>query len=150
MKTIVALVDFSDVTTRVIEQATQLAKAFQSKVTLLHVVPEQPAVVELGLASPTVFQPPSERKIEADYNRLLDLRDSLADSGVNITVHQLERAGVGRVLEQCKGLAAELIVMGSHHHSALYHLLAGTFTSTVLKHATCPVMVVPAPSLARA
>jgi len=33
--------------------------------------------------------------------------------------------------------------MGSHHHSALYHLIVGTFTSNVLKRATCPVMVVP-------
>jgi len=143
MKTIVALVDFSDLTNRIVEQACKLATAFQGKVVLLHVVPEQPAVVELGLASPTVMQPPSEKKVEADFNKLLDLRDSLAGSGVNVVVQQLEQGGVGKLLDQCHALETDLIVMGSHHHSALYHLIVGTFTSDVIKQATCPVMVVP-------
>jgi nucleotide-binding universal stress UspA family protein len=113
------------------------------------VVPEQAAVVELGLASPTVLQPASEQKVESDFNRLLDLRDSLAGSGVNVTVQQLEEGGVSKLLEQCRALETDLIVMGSHHHSALYHLIVGTFTSNVLKQATCPVMVVPEVELAK-
>jgi nucleotide-binding universal stress UspA family protein len=146
MKNIVALVDFSDLTIRIAEQASQLAKAFQGKLVLLHVVPEQPAVVELGLASPTVMQPPSEKKVEAHLNRLLTLRDSLIASGVNVVVQQLEGVGVGKVLEQCRTLETDLIILGTHHHSALYHLFVGSFTSDVLKSATCPVMVVPSPA----
>lgn len=144
MKTVVALIDYSDLTNRIVDQAVQVTKAFQGKLILLHVVPEEPAVVELGLASPTVMQPASERKIENDYNRLLELRDSLANSGVNVLVQQLEQGGAQKVLDQCRELETDLIVIGTHHHSALYNLLVGTFTSDVLKHATCPVMVVPA------
>ena len=40
MKTIVALVDFSDVTSRLMEQVTKVAIPFDARVTLLHVVPE--------------------------------------------------------------------------------------------------------------
>jgi nucleotide-binding universal stress UspA family protein len=144
MKTIVALIDYSDLTKRIVDQAVQLTKAFQGKLILLHVVPEEPSVVELGLASPTVLQPASERKIEKDYNQLLDLRDSLANSGVNVLVQQLEQGGVQKLLDQCRNLETDLIVMGTHHHSALYNLLVGTFTNDVLKRATCPVLVVPA------
>ncbi len=144
MKTIVALVDFSDLTTRIVEQASKMATAFHGKLILLHVVPEQPAVVELGVASPTVLQPASEKKVEADFNRLLDLRDTLANSGVNVGVQQLEEGGAHKLLEQCRVLETDLIVMGAHHHSALYHLFIGTFTNNVLKHSVCPVMVVPA------
>lgn len=144
MKTIVALIDYSDLTNRIIDQAIQVTKAFQGKLILLHVVPEEPAVVELGLASPTVLQPASEGKVEKDYNKLLDLRDSLTNSGVNVLVQQLEQGGVQKVLDQCRNLETDLIVMGTHHHSALYNLLVGTFTSDVLKRATCPVLVVPA------
>jgi len=143
MKTIVALIDYSDLTNRIVDQAVQVTKAFQGRLILLHVVPEEPAVVELGLASPTVMQPASERKIERDYNQLLELRDSLASSGVNVLVQQLEEGGVQKVLDQCRALETDLIVMGAHHHSALYNLLVGTFTNDVLKRATCPVMVVP-------
>ena len=102
-------------------------------------------VVELGLASPTIMQHPSERKIEADYNSLLDLRDSLAQSGVQVLVQQLEHSNLQQLLELCQSLQADVIVMGSHHHGALYQLVVGTFTADVLKRATCPVLVVPPP-----
>jgi nucleotide-binding universal stress UspA family protein len=56
----------------------------------------------------------------------------------------LEHSGAGKLLEQCHHLEADVIVIGSHHHGAFYQLLVGTFTSDVLKRATCPVLVVPA------
>ncbi|MEA3212851.1 MAG: hypothetical protein QOE70_5908 [Chthoniobacter sp.] len=145
MKTIVALVDFSDLTPLVIEQANQLAKAFQGRLVLLHAVPDQPLVFELGLASPTVLQHPTEKKIAADYQTLLGLRDSLAESGVEVLVQQIDKASAEKVLAQCGSLECDIIVMGAHHHSTLYHLVVGTFTSEVLKRAAWPVLVVPAP-----
>ena len=143
MKTIIALVDFSDVTPRVIEQSTLMARTFGARLILVHVVPAEPAVVELGLASPTLLQPPSERRIEADYNQLLNLRDSLAKSGVPVSVQQFEQADIGKVLGLCHDLEADLIVVGTHHHSALYQFFIGTYTADVLKRAKCPVLVVP-------
>ncbi len=38
--------------------------------------------------------------------------------------------------------AADLIVMGRHGHGAMYHLLVGSATEGVLKHATRPVLLV--------
>lgn len=144
MKTIVALVDYSDVTAQVIAQATKLAHAFGSRVILMHVVPEEPAVVELGIASPTLMQPPSERRIESDYEQLVSLRDSLNGEGLSVSIHQIDSGNVNKVMEACTHLSTDLIISGSHHHSTLYHLFVGSFTSEVLKQATCPVMVVPA------
>ncbi len=144
MKTIVALVDFSDVTPKLIEHARAFAQAFGSQVVILHVVPEEPSVVDLGLASPTIMQSPSEKRIEADYNQLLSLRDTLAAAGVNVSVQQLDQGSVGKVIELCGGLVADLIMVGAHHHSRLYHLFIGTFASDVLKRSHVPVLVVPA------
>jgi nucleotide-binding universal stress UspA family protein len=39
--------------------------------------------------------------------------------------------------------------MGSHGHTALYDLIAGSTTTRVLKGAPCPVVVVPAQKIAR-
>ena len=144
MKTIVALVDFSDVTSLVMEQARQMAKAFQAEVIILHWVPGQPVVIDLGVGSPTVVQSPSERKIEDHYNQLLDLRDSLAADGVEVSAHQLEEGSVTAVLAESLRRNADLIIVGEHHHSALYQLFVGTFTSDVLQRTHCPVLVVPA------
>lgn len=49
------------------------------------------------------------------------------------------------ILEQAKKRSANYIVIGSHGHTAFYDLLVGSTTSGVLKRATCPVVVVPAP-----
>jgi nucleotide-binding universal stress UspA family protein len=146
MKTIIALVDFSDVTPQVIEQATLHARTFGARLILLHVVPAEPAVVEFGIASPTLLQPPSERRIEKDYHQLVSLQESLADSGVQVSSQQLEQADIGKVLDLCHGLQADLIVVGTHHHSAFYQFFIGTYTADILKKAKCPVLVVPPPA----
>lgn len=143
MKTIIALVDFSDITPRVVEQATLHARTYGARLVLVHVVPAEPAVVEFGIASPTLLRPPSERRIENDYNQLLNLRDSLADSGVQVSAQQLEQADVLKVLDLCQTLEADLIVVGTHHHSMLYQFFLGGYTADVLKRANCPVLVVP-------
>ena len=51
---------------------------------------------------------------------------------------------VDKTLEQARRLHAEMILMGSHGHSAIYDLLVGSATESVLRHADRPVLVVPA------
>jgi nucleotide-binding universal stress UspA family protein len=143
MKTIIALVDFSDVTQQVVEQATLHARTYSARLILVHVVPSEPAVVEFGIASPTLMQPPSHHRVEKDYNQLLQLRDSLGDSGVQVSAQQLEQADITKVIDLCQRLQADMIVIGTHHHSTLYQFFLGSYTSDVLKRATCPVLVVP-------
>jgi nucleotide-binding universal stress UspA family protein len=144
MKTIVALIDFSDVTAKVLEQARQSAQDSSARVILLHVVPREPVVVDLGLVSPTILQPPSEHTIAADHQKLLSCRDSLTKAGIDAVVEQTIDGGVDRILEDSRRWDAELIIVGSHHHSPLYNLFVGTFTKDVSKRAHCPVLVVPA------
>jgi nucleotide-binding universal stress UspA family protein len=143
MKTIVVLTDLSDLTFKVLKQAHELAKAFGSQVIILHVVTKEPVVFDVGLASPTILQTPSKETLEKHYAQLMELRDSLSKFGVNASVKQLEDASVESVLAETTRLGADLIILGSHHHSTLYRMLVGTVTDDVLKHAHCPVLVVP-------
>jgi nucleotide-binding universal stress UspA family protein len=143
MKTIVALVDISDLTIKVIEQAQLLAKAFDSEVIILHVVAKAPMVVDVGIVSPTVLQDPSPEEIQKEFSQILEMRDSLVKSGVRASARQLTGASMENVPEVTRELGADLIIMGSHHHSALYNLLVGSMTHDVLKRAHCPVLVVP-------
>lgn len=143
MKTIVALVDLSDLTFKVLKQAHHLASAFNSQVIILHVVGEQPVVFDVGLASPVIMQSPSQETIQRHYAQLLEMRDSLVKFGVSATVRQLDGASVDTVIEETRKCAADLIILGSHHHSTIYRLLVGAVTDDVLKRAHCPVLVVP-------
>ena len=84
MKTIVALVDLSEDAFKVLKQVHQMAAAFGSRVVLLHVVPPQPVVMDLGIASPTVMETPSPEAVEADGARLQELQDSLSKFGISV------------------------------------------------------------------
>lgn len=143
MKTIVALVDLSDLTFKVLKQAHKLAKAFDSQVIILHVVPKEPVMVDVGIVAQTILQDPSPELIQHHHAQLLEMRDSLVKFGVHTTVQQLPGASVDRVLEETQKLQADLIILGSHHHSTIYNLLIGSVTEDVLKRAHCPVLVVP-------
>ena len=143
MKTIVALVDLSDLTFKVLKQAHALATAFHSEVIILHVKAKVPVVVDVGLAAPVVMQDPSPAAAQQQSEQLLEMRDSLIKFGVRASVDQLADASVEAVLAETKRCHADLIILGSHHHSTIYHLLVGSVTADVLKHAHCPVLVVP-------
>lgn len=100
-------------------------------------------VFDVGLASPVIMQAPSQETIQSHHAQLLEMRDSLVKFGVRATVQQLEAASVDTVLEETQKCGADLIILGSHHHSTIYRLLVGTVTDDVLKRAHCPVLVVP-------
>jgi nucleotide-binding universal stress UspA family protein len=143
MKTIVALVDFSDVTQKVINQARTLAEAFQSQVILLHGLSKRPVVVDMGVASPTLLQSLTPEDIEADKVKLQLLSEPMSSAGVRVSIQQVPDATVEAIVEEAQRLRADVIVVGSHHHGTFYNLIVGSVTSGVLKRASCPVLVVP-------
>lgn len=143
MKTIVALVDFSDVTAKVLNQAQTLAEAFHSHVILLRGLQKRPVVVDMGVASPTLLQSLTPQEIEADKARLQQLCEPMTRAGVNVSVQQLPDATVESIVEEAQRLKSDVIIVGSHHHGTFYNLIVGSVTSGVLKRAACPVLVVP-------
>lgn len=143
MKTIVALVDLSDLTFKVLKQAHALASVFNSEVIILHVLGKASVVMDLGIVSPVVLEDPSPTAVKEQAEQLLEIRDSLIKFGVRARVEQLTDAKVEAVLAETRRLNADLIILGSHHHSTIYHMLVGSVAADVLKHAHCPVLVVP-------
>ena len=144
MKTIVALVDFSDVTPKVLNQAETLAKAFDSQVIIMHAVrTETVDLSEYGPDSVTLLEA-HDQAMRAGQAKLLELQDSLTKSGVNVSSQELPDAVLGTILDECGRLNADLIIVGSNHHSTLYNLFIGTFTHDLLERASCPLLVVPA------
>jgi nucleotide-binding universal stress UspA family protein len=143
MKTIVALIDFSDVTTAVVERAASLAQAFKARLYLIHSVPRQPEVVDLGLVSPTCLRRPTEEEWAAHRTRLMGLCDSMKATGLKVAAAQLRDLAIEKVTEELRLLHADLVIVGSHQHSVLYELFVGSVTREVLRKSPCPVLVVP-------
>ncbi|WP_395743124.1 universal stress protein [Prosthecobacter sp.] len=137
MKTILALIDFSDVSTKVLEQAQRLARAFGHDVVLMHIVPPEPLVVD--------FEPPAvpQDVLLSRQQQLSAMCDTLTRQDVTATAQVLGGLLLETVLEQIDLLDPEVIIMGSHGHGALYHLIVGGVTEGVIKHASRPVLVIP-------
>lgn len=144
MKTIVTLVDFSDVTSKLISESGKFAKAFESRVILVHVVPMVPVVMDIGIGSPIVSEPPNQKALQADRERVASLGTPLREAGIEVLVEQLQERSATDLIGECSQWKADLIIVGSHHHGEIYNLFVGSFTSDVLKSANCPVLVVPA------
>lgn len=137
MKTILALVDFSDVSPKILDQAAAQAKAFGSGVVLVHVVPPEPLVVD--------FEPPAVPPdvFKTRQQQLFVMRDDLINRGVHATAQVFGGLLLETVLEEISRINPDVIIMGSHGHGALYHLIAGSVTAGVIKHANRPVIVIP-------
>ena len=124
MKTIVALIDLTEVTPKILGLAQTLAAALRSHVILLHVVPPAPLVATLGGEMPAIPEPPAPDEMEARKARFQEMLDSLTQNGINATALQFEGPVVGTVLEETQKLNADLVIMGSHHHHAIDFFVA--------------------------
>jgi nucleotide-binding universal stress UspA family protein len=162
MKCILVPIDFSEVTSPVIELARALAKALGAEIHLIHVkeltAAATPGTLGYGLAgmaelSPMTgvpapgFQPVQETAAEDEdqKSKLAKWQEGIAQDGIKVILHEPTGAVAEEILDHADEFNADLIVMGTHGHGAMYNLLVGSATKGVLKHSTCPVLLVPAP-----
>ena len=147
MKSILVPVDFSDVTLKVVKAAVYLAKPFQSHITLMHVEWSEPApeIIDFG-AGPNLVPPPvrDEPEIaELKKKKLTELEELITSVGLTSATIEIQGPPVEQILAQAESGRVDLIVIGSHHHGALYHLIEGGVTEGILGRARCPVLIVP-------
>jgi nucleotide-binding universal stress UspA family protein len=144
MKSILVPVDFSDVTLKVVKAAIQLAKPFQSRITLMHVTEITPQILGIGPAPEAVPTPTLEESTESGVTeKLARLEELVTAVGLDSNSVELQGAPVESILNQAEKSRVDLIVLGSHSRGPLYHLFVGGVTEGVLKRARCPVLVVP-------
>jgi nucleotide-binding universal stress UspA family protein len=147
VKRILACVDFSDTTASVTAAATTLAKALDAEVTLLFVAPLEMGMV-MADAAPQPLVIPTAVDMQEYRQRLQDQVSALQAAGVRARGVCLQGTVVPVVHEQAKAIGAQMIILGSHGHGRMYHLLVGSVTQGVLRKAPAPVLVVPSPQSA--
>lgn len=143
-KVILAPVDFSKVTDRVVDEAATLARILHGRVVLVHVTEPTTGVVDFAAIVVAVAQV-NEAAVKQAAERLRQIGQRLEQQGVEASSVQATGTPVSEILQQAARLSADYIVIGSHGHTALYDLLVGGTAHGVLKRATCPVVIVPPP-----
>jgi nucleotide-binding universal stress UspA family protein len=143
--TILVPVDFSEVTTRVLGYASVLGAALSGQLYLLHVTAPDPEFVGYA-AGPQTVRDQVARRYREVHQRLQAEAEALRESGLDAIAILAQGPSVETILKEAGRLGVDLIVMGSHGHGAVHHLLVGSVSQGVLKKSPCPVMVVPSPA----
>jgi nucleotide-binding universal stress UspA family protein len=143
MKTILVPIDVSSATADVVAQAAQFATAFSSTVWLLQVAAPEPEFVGYDPGPRDVRESVARERHES--HRLLQQHSAtLREHGIDTTAIQVQGATVETILREARRLHADLVVLGSHGHGALHRALLGSVSAGVLRHAPCPLLILPA------
>jgi nucleotide-binding universal stress UspA family protein len=135
-KKILAPTDFSELSAGGVRYAYQLARDVGAELLVLNVV--------LLDETNTI----NKNEIEKHKQRLDEfVSDKIADAASHVRVRKLVDAGqpYGAILDCADNEQVDLIVMCSHGRTGLSRALIGSVTDKLLRAASCPVLVVPAP-----
>lgn len=145
MKTIAKIlvpVDFSEHAAIALERAADLARRFGARLHLLHAYElPGPAMTEYQISIP---EPLAEQVRAAASVRLDALRERLEASGLEVTCELVRDGAADAVESVATSQEADLVVMGTHGHTGLQHLLLGSVAERTVRSAPCPVMTVKA------
>jgi nucleotide-binding universal stress UspA family protein len=134
--------DLSSATERVLATAIKLSRAMQADVFLLHVAAPEPDFVGYGAGSPAVRDQVAHEHRE-EHRQLQAHAQALRDLGVDCTALLIQGPTADAILTEAQRLEADLIVMATHGHGAMFDLLVGSISQAVLRQGRVPVVMVP-------
>ena len=142
MKTILAAIDFSDLSKSIIDYTIEQARAQGASIYLMHVQNPVPAFIGSEIEPQLVTEQVQEeaRRIEAD---LAAINDYISKSGVPNETEILQGPVAETIILKAEEKKCSMIILGVHAHGIMYRAFIGSISAAVIKHACCPVLVVP-------
>ena len=145
LRRILCPVDFSEPSLRALQQASTLARWYQSALTALYVDTALPVggggdVGAFAVAPTAVLEAARSTRIVDDLRGFV--RRVVHGSGVDVEVEEA-RDVADAILRRAVTLGADLIVMGTHGRTGINRWFVGSVAERVLRRAASPVMVVP-------
>ena len=149
---ILVCVDLSPSTAQVVDYASHLARALSARVCLLHATDSQEEMVGYGgvFGEFPVYIDPKELRhdialrFQAEHQQVQQLSQQLHNEGLDCFGLLVNGTSiVSTILKEAEKLAADMIIIGSHHKSLWTQLLEGSTSKAVLNQSLIPVLVIP-------
>jgi nucleotide-binding universal stress UspA family protein len=135
-------VDGSKTAYAAIGQAADLAKAFNSKVTLVEVLTLDPYIAAEYITAKQTNEF-IERARGAILTNLAEAKAKFSELGLDVETQLLEGQVISReIVKAAQTLQADLIIMGSHGRTGIKKLFLGSVAQSVLAEASAPVLIV--------
>jgi nucleotide-binding universal stress UspA family protein len=142
LKRILLPTDFSKYSRAAVAYAAAFADKFGAEIHLLHVVQN----VAVFLPDMVNVMPPVMPSFEQMTGAVRDaMRKLIAEEKLErFQVHQeiVEGTPFYEIIRLAKEKDIDLIIMGTHGHSGLTHVLLGSVSEKVVRKAPCPVLTV--------
>ncbi len=139
MSTIIFPTDFSDISIAALPWVLDMANTLDASIHCLYVV-EEPQIystLDMGaVAIPTTGElvESAESRIQAFMTKHLS-NSPHGHEGKIVVGH-----AATEIVNYANEAGAKLIVMSTHGYSGMKHVLLGSTTEDVLRHASCPVL----------
>ena len=144
-KTFVVPYDFSEHANAALYTALDLARHLKADIHLLHVVELAPYPAYGGMAAELALRPPVPPGVRKQALESLEQVAAAVENAPGKVVARVaeEPSIAGSICETAIELEADLIVMGTHGRTGIAHVFLGSVAERTLRHAPCPVLVVP-------
>jgi nucleotide-binding universal stress UspA family protein len=140
IRRILCPIDFSEFSLAAVARAVALAKPFDAEITVLFVLPFVRPEDAAASHGPVAPEAAVQSAIAEDLEEFLR---PVRDAGVPLRLCVRSGDCVGHILAEARDRESDLIVMGTRGRSGLQRWALGSVTDTVLRKASCPVLVVP-------
>ncbi len=140
---ILAPTDLSELSQAGVRYALNLAKAVGAEVTVYHVVNYEELIQYGEKMAMDRASRPADSILERDQIVLSRfIREHFADLIPSVKVHEKVELGNPdvNIVEEAEKERAGLIVISTHGRTGLSHMLLGSVTEKVVRHAPCPVL----------
>jgi nucleotide-binding universal stress UspA family protein len=136
-------IDFSEYSKAALKYATQFAKQFNSKIFLIYVV--EPMIYPADFSMGQVAIPSSDIDLTSRAEEELNRLASEINSG--LTVETIIKTGKPfvEINETAGEKNIDLIIIATHGHTGVEHLLFGSTAEKVVRKAPCPVLTLREP-----
>jgi nucleotide-binding universal stress UspA family protein len=138
LRRILVPVDFSECSKKALLCALPLARQFDASIVLLHVVQPYIPVPEMSTMDVGLLE------VELRGSATKQLAALQQSVSAEVPVETELRVGNPHVeiIDAVRRLSIDLIVLATHGRTGLAHVFMGSVAERVVRHATCPVLVV--------
>jgi len=141
LKKILVATDFSEAADAALSYGRALARAFGARLHVLHVVDDM--YLRLGGDAYAAVLPELQQDVERQARVQLDAL-VVDNDPVPLPTDLIIREGAAapEIVKYAADADIDLIVVGTHGHGAVAHLLMGSVAERVVRTARCPVLTV--------
>lgn len=138
---IIVPTDFSELSLAALPWAKRIAAMENAELHFVYTVEEPQIYGSLGMDMATVPMPTAQ-ELAASARIQLDtlVREELAGVEPAPITKVLIGKPAEKLVEYADSVSAQMIVMTTHGYSGVKHVLLGSTTEGVLRHANCPVL----------